>query len=841
MVRFRKHISGATGDKKVNPREIYDELDRESDKGPLRPAQEAVLDKWFEKHRTSRDVILKLHTGQGKTLVGLLMLQSRLNSGNGPSLYLCPNIFLAEQTRKQAAEFGFKHCLIGDDGIPAEFSDSQSILITHVQKLFNGWTKFGLGHRSHEVGSLVLDDAHACINAIRKSFTIEIPGKNQAYSEIVNLFSESLEKQGRGEFADIKAKKPSAFLPVPYWDWQDKVNEVTDILARHAEAKFIAYQWPILKNIIAECLCVVAGEKLEISPYRPPLEAFGSYEKADQRIYMSATINDDSFLIKSLNVAPDAVKSPVRYEKEKWSGEKMVLIPSLIHEELSRERVVNMLAVPIAGRKKGVVALTPSFAASELWEHCGAEVADRKSIINAVARLKSKDAEKVAVFANRYDGIDLPDDSCRTLVLDGKPFSEDLIDLYHEECRGRSDVIDTKVAQTIEQGMGRHIRGEKDYGVVVLLGPSLIRAIRSKQGRRYFSSQTRHQIEIGLEIAQISKEDLDAGKEPQEVLLGLMQQCIDRDDEWKDFYKSRMDEMPEEEKDVKILDIFVKERDAEELYGKGDVDGAISVLNSIVDNITMTDEEKGWYIQEMGRYAYASSHMRSEELQKAAHNRNKMLLFPKGGTVLQKLAPVPQKRADAIRAWLSSFGGGEDLMLRVGEILDGLQFGVKADRFEESFRDLGIALGYASERPDKEWKTGPDNLWCLHEGDYLLAECKNEVLADRKDILQSETGQMNNSCAWFDRNYPGARVTRILVTPARQLAAGAGFNQEVKVMNKSSLQNLKKSVRKFFQEFVSVDLKDVPDRRVEAALSEHKLKTSDIKTCYAVSPRLPGH
>ncbi len=36
--------------------------------------------------RIRRDIIVKLHTGQGKTLIGLLMLQARLNAGKGPAL-----------------------------------------------------------------------------------------------------------------------------------------------------------------------------------------------------------------------------------------------------------------------------------------------------------------------------------------------------------------------------------------------------------------------------------------------------------------------------------------------------------------------------------------------------------------------------------------------------------------------------------------------------------------------------------------------------------------------------------------------------------------------------------
>ena len=32
--------------------------------------------------------------------------------------------------------------------------------------------------------------------------------------------------------------------------------------------------------------------------------------------------------------------------------------------------------------------------------------------------------KKTLVLVNRYDGIDLPDNTCRILIFDGKPYSE---------------------------------------------------------------------------------------------------------------------------------------------------------------------------------------------------------------------------------------------------------------------------------------------------------------------------------------------------------------------------------------------------------------------------------
>ena len=91
MVDFTKRLAHAPVERPTDPTEIYNRLDRASDKGPLRPAQLAVLAAWHAR-RTERDLVVKLHTGEGKTLAGLLVLQSKLNENGRPSLYLCPNL-----------------------------------------------------------------------------------------------------------------------------------------------------------------------------------------------------------------------------------------------------------------------------------------------------------------------------------------------------------------------------------------------------------------------------------------------------------------------------------------------------------------------------------------------------------------------------------------------------------------------------------------------------------------------------------------------------------------------------------------------------------------------------
>src|SRR5690606_457029 len=137
MVDFKKKLNKTIINKKLNPVEIYDTLDRRSVTGPLRPIQNSILNEWFTERKDDKDLIIKLHTGEGKTLIGLLILQSKINSNEGPCVYVCPNKYLVQQAKKDAKKFGISFCSIELDGsVPNEFIDGKKILITHVQKVF---------------------------------------------------------------------------------------------------------------------------------------------------------------------------------------------------------------------------------------------------------------------------------------------------------------------------------------------------------------------------------------------------------------------------------------------------------------------------------------------------------------------------------------------------------------------------------------------------------------------------------------------------------------------------------------------------------------------------------
>jgi replicative superfamily II helicase len=810
MVDFTKRLGKRDLSKPLDPVAIYDTLDRASDKGELRPIQTEVLKAWQSDFRKLRDVILKLHTGQGKTLIGLLILQSKLNEGVGPAVYLCPNNYLIDQTCAQARQFGVRYCKSEGD-LPHEFTDSKAILITSVQKMFNGRTKFKIGLKSVPVGTLVMDDCHACIDSIREALTVRFSRGEPQYQQIIELFSSALEGQGSGTSSDIKNGEESAMLPVPYWEWAERSQEVVAILSKRVSEESqktpselskrvsrhdVWFVWPLIKDIIQSCFCVISGDELEIVPYLRPLDLFGSYYRASHRVFMSATVTDDSFLVKGLRLSAETIRNPLISKNERWSGEKMILIPSLIHETLDRGLIVKEFAKPSNGREYGVVGLTPSFANSKDWAAYGARVANTSNIGAEIELLRGKQFDHALVIVNRYDGIDLPDETCRILVFDSKPYSESLAHRYEEQCRPNSEITATRLARTIEQGLGRSVRGQKDYCVIILTGTELIKTVRSKASRKYFSAQTQAQIEIGLEVADFAIEEIPKGETPLAALHNVISQCLDRDDGWKAFYVERMDAINSQQPSGKVLELYKAELDAELTFQSGDINGAVEVVQHLIDTFIHDGEDVGWYLQEMGRYQWSSSKSESNRLQLEAHKKNRYLLRPRTGMQVTRLHVISQKRIENALKWIIAHENYEQMDLVLQDILTRLEFGVKAERFEQAFKELGEALGFASERPDKEWKAGPDNLWGIEDGHFLVVECKSEVDLQRAEINKTETGQMNNACVWFTNTYPGATSTNILIVPSGKVGKAGGFSSPVLTMREKELRRMKRGMRR---------------------------------------------
>lgn len=839
MIDFTKLSSSKSETISVDPIEIYKNLDRSADTSELRSAQDYILSSWFKNRYNDRDVVVKMHTGDGKTLVGLLMLYSKMNNNQGPSLYVCPNKQLVRQVKKEAERFGIPFIDIEDnDGVlPNDFIEGRTILGVTVQKLFNGKSKFGLDNEYVSVGTVVLDDAHACIGSIRKAFTISLPRETDLYKKLLSLFWDDLAGQGEGTLHDVVENNlSSTVISVPFWSWIDKSSDVTKLLSvlsscGDGELGDAIFAWPLLRDSMRDCQMFVSSKGIEIAPYLPRVSRFSSFAKASQRIIMSATTQDDSFFVKGLDFSEVSLKTPLQLSSLKWSGEKMVIIPSLIDSSLNRSTIIDAF-FESKGESYGVVAIVPSLYYVRDYEREGVCVSNSQNISGIIERLKNKDYSNKLVLVNRYDGIDLPDSSCRILIIDSIPTSALLVDRYEDACRRESDIVRARNAQKIEQGLGRGVRGEKDYCAILVVGADLVRFIMGSHTNKYFSPQTRKQVDIGVTISKLQGKN--KGNNALNDLYSLLDQLLSRDSAWKKYYQDQMTNNELVPFKHNFYHIFMREKEAEGYHLRGDDTKATRCIQDLINECQFVDDERGWYLQQMARYYYYFDKMQALKIQNSAFHMNMSLFRPPMDLEFQKLLPVNAMQVSGINKYIQSYSGGTELQMEIEAHLSKLSFGVASNDFELALYNLGKFLGWSCEMPDRKWRQGPDVLFCSSGPKYVAFECKNEVLLDRDSISKKESGQMNNHIGWFARQYgEGTPVDFFIIIPTNKLAEDADFNGDVRVITQDVLSSFKNNVRDFVGALVRYDIQSINDTTISSFIHSYNLSINCFRSHYS--------
>lgn len=832
MIDFKKMMKLSKAPVLTDPIEIYKNLDLTASVSDLRPAQEEVLTNWYRDRYEQKDVILKLHTGEGKTLVGLLMLLSRLNKGLGPCLFVSPNKQLAEQASSDAKKFGIPHTLLNEGDLPSEFLESKKLMITHVHKVFNGMTIFGLDNRAVKIGTFVLDDSHACIDAIRSSFTIHIRREEPLFNILLRKFETELRLQGEGSFFAIEGNPFSSdLLSIPYWSWNKKSDEVLRLLMEHVDKDYIKFALPLLKDKLNYCTMYVTGRCIEIVPYYPLIERYKSFTEARQRILMSATTQEDSFFVRGLGLSAEAVTNPLTSLVRSWSGEKMIIFPSVIDERLDNEAIRHYIGEGKFSNKCTV--LVPSYRVADGYNKQGCVTpCNEDEIKKALSSLKTLSQTAPIVFTNRYDGIDLADDMCRILIMDSLPAFSSLSDLYEQQCRTTSDMINIKIAQKIEQGLGRSVRGERDYTTIIITGANLVKFMKSPETRKYFSDQTNMQIHIGEEIAKESNSERDEA-EPLKSIYDLIRLCLKRDEGWKMFYKSTMDSMTKKKVEHPLLERLEKERAADMAFIRRDWPEVIRIYRELANSTSEDPLEQGWYLQELAKYMCHSSATDALNTQKSAYAHNQYLLTVE--TVnYKKVDMLNDATLKNIKNFVSRFSDYSSLKLSVDEMLSNLSMGVSSKRFEGALQQVGMLLGFRSQRPDNEIKKGPDNLWVMPNNEYVVFECKNEVEQSRFSISKTEAGQMEMHCGWFENEYGSdTKVTYNWIHPTNKLSSDANLTHKVQVMTPAKLDLFKKQLLSFVREFGKFNLTSITEESINGFLVNNQLTPNDIKKLYS--------
>ena len=327
----------------VSPRDIFNALPAKAPGyGYLRDVQGQVLEKW-EPRRSERDLAVKMNTGSGKTIAGLLMLQSCINEGSGPALYVAPNTYLAEQVMHEAGQLGID---VVDDIEATRYLAGQSIGVVNVHKLINGRSVFG-GPGSGRgvpvpIGSIVIDDAHAALATAEAQTTIILPSGHPARDRLFEIFRSDLRQQSETAVLDIEAGESSAIATVPFWAWASKISEVTRALHEHRDDDALKFTLPIVADALPVSMAIFTASSLEIRPPFPPIGGIRSLANASRRIYLTATLPDDTVLVSDFNADSISVAKPITPSTASDLGDRLILAPRLSIGRLATKRFVKL-------------------------------------------------------------------------------------------------------------------------------------------------------------------------------------------------------------------------------------------------------------------------------------------------------------------------------------------------------------------------------------------------------------------------------------------------------------------------------------------------------------------
>ena len=801
MVDFNRLRRGPATPPSADPFEVFRRLPRSGSVNDLWQSQAEVLREWNTR-RGERDLIIKLNTGGGKTLIGLLIVQSVMNETRGSGLYLCPNRQLVTQTLAKSQEYGIPAVAYetGSGELSDRFLNGQSILIATYQALFNGRSRFGIRYGTRDIvrpNVILLDDAHIASSVIRDQFTIIVDARKhrEAYSWMTTVFRREFEEQGRlGTFDDIVSGRDLGVLEVPYWAWIANVNQVRQHLADLENQGEFVFEWPLLRDNFDKCHALISSREFVITPLYPLLHLFPSFSECERRVYMSATLSDDSSLVRTFDASAESVKHPITTTSLAGVGERMILVPSLTAIETQTAEAVAREVIKTV-KTSGVVILVPSEASAKTWSDV-AEMAVGEDVALAIEKLTERRSNGPYVLPNRYDGIDLSGESCRLLVMGGLPRGVNAYELYRASVLEGSVSLNSSFAQRLEQGMGRASRGAGDFCVVLLVGKDLVSWISRTSNLVLLTPSTRAQLEIGNEISRNVAESSG--------IIQVVQQCLDRDRDWLNYHADKLAESGAEPPSIntEAVELASKERNAFRLMVDGYFEKAIAVLENCAELASKEDRQlAGWLLQMAGRAARLwNDTERADKLQRAAYASNRLLLRPK---VVQPYLPIdpPGNQASRIVEALEAFKFRRGYMEHFEEVVASLVPTASSNQFEEALKNLGTILGFHAERPEREQTEGPDDLWLMPGQIGWVMEAKSQKLGGNP-LTKEEHGQVLNSFEWFKLKYPQYTGYKVVVHP-NSLCSAQVPAEETFALTLAQLGALVSHVRDLLSELTS--------------------------------------
>ncbi|SDU37954.1 DEAD/DEAH box helicase family protein [Geopseudomonas guangdongensis] len=718
--------------------ELFSQLDRKATHITLRPAQTSALAK-LDEQRDKRDIVIKLSTGSGKTVVGLVYAEMMRRRFKGePVLYLCPTNQLVDQVIQSAQAIGVQAGAFPSNGLPYSALAGESVLVCTYDKLFNSRNVFETN--TIRPSCIVLDDVHAGINRVRGCFTAKVP--DQCFDQFRSMLQPLCEATDPATWRGIQSHSQDFRYEVPYWVWDNIHGEAAKILEQHKDDRELRFCWNNISRYLELARVCISGTGAEITLPLAAVEENAAYCSAKHRLFMSASIKDGSSFIADLDCDPEAFKRVIEPLEDEGAGERMMLATSLISPEAEKKDIAEVcknLSLSV-----NVVVLTSSTSQAKIWVDSGATLAKAQDFDSALEELKTSVGNYV-VFPQRFDGVDLPDDACRVLVIDGVPTGDRLSDKIDAARQKDSPEYDVNTVNRFEQALGRAVRSSADFAAVFLVGTDIAAFIGKRSVRDLLESRTLVQVDLGRDLTKLTP-----GTTLPAALKGMVQALIGRDNGWKDTHRKRVKAAQRVTRQGGVLtvhELLATAVRSSWVFAKArNFQAAVPILREAINNPNIHKVQKAELLYRIASYLHQFDSTASADAYRAAFNINSD--FPRPQKIADKKFAKLSDQAVAVRDYFVRFAQPNAALARLDQIAAKLSFALDAEVIEQGLLELGEALGATATRPEKETGRGPDDLWLFDDIGFCL-EAKSE---NKTSIHKTDAAQLTLSLQWCNDN-----------------------------------------------------------------------------------------
>ena len=718
-------------------------------------AQGDALREW-NLHRGATDVAVVLNTGAGKTLVGLLIAQSLVHETQRQVVYACSSIQLVEQTAEKARGYGlpvttYHNGTFSPDGL---YQRAEAPCVTTYQALFNGRTRFA----SADISAVVFDDAHTAEHILRDQFslTIKRAEMEETYERILALFDPYHHSVGLAtSYAEVAREESSRLFLVPPFEVRGNVAELRRILlaANLSQTTSTTFAWEHIRDHEDLCCLLISKSEVTLTPLTVPVSTLPYFNQNVRRVYLSATLRAPDAFARAFGREPKQIVSPATTAGE---CERMILIPS-VNAQVDDDVDVGMDIV----RDKKALILAPTHVRGEKWNSVAFRPS-REEVPQAVTEFRNATTAEKMVLAARYDGIDLPGDTCRVLIIDDLPTGLGPLERFQWEWLNMQNTFRSTLASRVVQSFGRISRGMSDHGVVVITGQRLVDWIRLPRNRSLLPKFLQRQLEVGENISNYAENPTS--------FVTAANACLSRDSQWIGFYNDNMREDapkpdPDEAEIERVKAVALAEAQFGEALWRRDYQGSVLTLQNALDDAFNISQSTGAWLtlwlgfalemtgeDSIAREHYIKAHVNQSNIPRPIQDPGTVTTsLPQQVAIVQQQMWVGHPHPSSVQ-----------IPKTLIQDLRALNGSGTAAQTEESLRCLGQYLGLKSVRPDKEFDTGPDVLWLGEEGYAVCMEVKSdkeETSAYRKD----EIGQLHDHIQWVKVNYPTTEIIPIFV------------------------------------------------------------------------------